>query len=132
MRIADRGRGLNVARAPEVQSAIEAVQEAAGRRRGRGQGFRISAADRKAIEDHAMEVANAYFSKAGWTVIDVSANRSYDLHCTKDDETLCSEVKGATTDGASVLLTPNEVRTAPTTRKLPVALETVALPLCYH
>ncbi len=74
-----------------------------------GQGFRVSNETRKAIEDKAMLIASSYFKEEGWIVTNVSSNHSYDLHCKMRDQELYVEVKGTTTDGASVLLTPNEV-----------------------
>src|SRR5262249_48269767 len=35
--------------------------------------------------------------------------KPYDLHCTRADNTLHVEVKGTTTTGEEILLTPNEV-----------------------
>ena len=46
------------------------------------------------------------------TVEDVHGSESYDLICRRGDEVKHVEVKGTTTDGAEVILTPNEVRHA--------------------
>ena len=40
-----------------------------------------------------------------------TATESYDLICRRGDEVKHVEVKGTTTDGAEVILTPNEVTT---------------------
>ena len=40
---------------------------------------------------------------------DESRTQSYDLHATRTDEVLHVEVKGTTTGGRTVVLTPNEV-----------------------
>lgn len=94
----------------EVQDARELAEERAGKVRRSGQGFRLSAEARRAIEMHAMAVATDYYHGDGWRVEDVSVYRSYDLHCTRvNGEELRVEVKGTTSDGSAVLLTPNEV-----------------------
>jgi len=77
-----------------------------------GQGFNISPEVRQAIEQASMNIAIAHYQERGWTVTDVSRNRPYDLKCAKDDLELHVEVKGTTSDGAQILLTPNEVEHA--------------------
>jgi Protein NO VEIN, C-terminal len=64
-----------------------------------------------AVEALAMNMASEFYSKA-WEVEDVHGTKSYDLICHRDDEVKHVEVKGTTTDGAEVILTPNEVRHA--------------------
>ena len=59
-----------------------------------------------------MEVARERLEEEGWSVEDVSANHSYDLHCRSGEQELRVEVKGTTGSGMSILLTPNEVRDA--------------------
>ena len=58
-----------------------------------------------------MNVATEFYSKA-WDVEDVHGTESYGLICRRGDEIKHVEVKGTTTDGAEVILTPNEVRHA--------------------
>jgi len=48
----------------------------------------------------------------GWQVVDRSIDHPYDLFCQRASEKLHVEVKGTTSDGAAVLLTPNEVEFA--------------------
>ena len=48
-----------------------------------GQGFSSSSTKRKAIELAAMNHAKRHYSYQAWHVDDVSANRPYDLSCTK-------------------------------------------------
>jgi len=96
----------------EVAAARALIDEQAGR--ARGQGFRVSSQTRRAIEEHAVGLAIAHFADdkvegGGWDVENVGATRSYDLHCTRGDAELRVEVKGTTSDGSDVLLTPNEV-----------------------
>jgi hypothetical protein len=92
----------------EVEEARSIVAESAGKPSVR-QGFRLSPTERKAIEDHAVKMAVEYCSKQGWKVTDVSRKQSYDLYCSRGEAELRVEVKGTTSDGREVLLTPNEV-----------------------
>jgi Domain of unknown function (DUF3883) len=96
-----------------VEQAEEAVKNAAGkgRRQGQGQGFQLDQDAKTAVEDLAMEAAAKFYS-TDWDVEDVHGTESYDLICRRGDEVRHVEVKGTTTDGAEVLLTPNEVRHA--------------------
>lgn len=73
------------------------------------QGFRLTKAEQVAVERHAVEEATRYLAELGWEVRDVGATRSYDLHCKRSDEVLHVEVKGTTSEGATVILTRNEV-----------------------
>jgi hypothetical protein len=107
---AQQSSGEGTPTAPEIEDARDAVARGAGRRSRRGgQGFRQSAADRNAIDRHAMALATAHLEKAGWKVTDVSATHSYDLRCRRARKELHVEVKGTTSGGESVILTPNEV-----------------------
>ncbi len=80
--------------------------------RATGQGYVSSPERRKAIEMRAMTAAEDFFNEEGYAVRDTSANRPYDLVCTKGGELLYVEVKGTTTDGEKVILTKNEVEHA--------------------
>jgi Protein NO VEIN, C-terminal len=99
--------------ASPTEQAEEAVKDAAGKvaRRGRGQGFQLDQQAKVAVEAHAMNMATEYYSKT-WDVQDVHGRESYDLICRCDGEAKHVEVKGTTTDGVEVILTPNEVRHA--------------------
>jgi hypothetical protein len=100
-----------VAEAPEVTAARAAVAQSSGR--AGGQGFQISAAVRRAVEQHAMALATAWYRQCGWQVEDVSASNSYDLLCTRvDAPDLHVEVKGTTSSGAEIIITPNELHHA--------------------
>jgi hypothetical protein len=96
-----------------VEQAQDAVDQAAGRsaRRGRGQGFQLDQAAKVAVEAHAMNVATDFYA-ASWSVEDVHGRESYDLVCRQGDNETRVEVKGTTTDGTEVILTPNEVEHA--------------------
>lgn len=76
------------------------------------QGFGLTTAERKAVEDRAMELAQWHFQATWPTVEDVSSKCSYDLLCRNGEASLRVEVKGTTTSGKAVILTKNEVRTA--------------------
>lgn len=58
-----------------------------------------------------MNVATEFYGEA-WSVEDVHDSESYDLVYRRGEEVKHVEVKGTTTDGAEVILTPNEVRHA--------------------
>jgi hypothetical protein len=93
-----------------AEQAMEAVIDAAGKlaRRGGGQGFQLDQEVKVAVEAHAMNAATEFYCQ-GWDVEDVHGTESYDLICRRHGETKHVEVKGTTTDGSEVILTPNEV-----------------------
>jgi Domain of unknown function (DUF3883) len=73
----------------------------------------LSAVERRAIELRAVTVVREELEAAGWTVEDVGATRSYDLHCSAADGRLLHvEVKGTTGPVTSIMLTANEVELA--------------------
>lgn len=74
-----------------------------------GQGFGLSASERKAVERHAQQLAENHYLQEGYEVTDVSQSHSYDLHCESEGDELHVEVKGTTGDGDTVFLTRNEV-----------------------
>lgn len=91
----------------DVDYVVAAVTETTTGRRG--QGFNPSEEARRAIERCAMQMATVYFRSQGWPdVLDVSATQPYDLLCRDGARELRVEVKGTTTDGNEILLTPNE------------------------
>lgn len=95
----------------DEEEALDALQDARSRRHG-GQGIKVTPEVRKAIENHAMKAAKAYFVAQGYEVEDVSKNHPYDLRCRRRDEVVFVEVKGTKTAGKEVLLTKGEVRFA--------------------
>jgi hypothetical protein len=99
----------------EIDWTVAAIDQAAGRREDRrtGQGFQSEQAVKVAVEAHAMNAATTYFG-ASWEVIDVHGSESFDLKCVKGGEEKHVEVKGTTTMGQEVILTPNEVHHART------------------
>lgn len=78
----------------------------------RGQGYASDPAVRRAVELHAMRLATEHFVSEGWEVEDTSADRPYDLRCTRNDEELRVEVKGTTGLGQQIHLTAGEVEHA--------------------
>lgn len=94
--------------APDVAEASRILAEVAGRT-PRAQGFGLSPAARRAVEARAMDVATQFYEHNGWTVVDVSNARSYDLVCSRGGQELHVEVKGTTGQGEKVLLPRNEV-----------------------
>jgi hypothetical protein len=102
--------------APEVVLAEESAARAAGRRirsesktQASGQGLGLTAAERKLIESHAVQMATGYFEKLGWKVEDVGAVESFDLLLRRGEEICRAEVKGTTSLGRQVVLTRAEV-----------------------
>ncbi|MEU8717973.1 DUF3883 domain-containing protein [Streptomyces sp. NPDC048663] len=79
--------------------------QAAGRRRGAG--YISDPKKRKAIEEHAEQLATAHYQSHGWTV--EKLGKPYDLRCTRGAEERHVEVKGTTGAPTSVELTINEV-----------------------
>ncbi|MGW2610821.1 MrcB family domain-containing protein [Streptomyces mirabilis] len=97
--------------APEVVEATQSAARTAGRRSARpaGQGFVLTHAERRAIELHSVRTTTEYFKGQGWSVKDVGATKSYDLHLSRGQEKLHVEVKGTTSNGSQVILTRAEV-----------------------
>jgi hypothetical protein len=95
-------------KSPEVADAIDAVESVINPRRRFG-GQRLTAAENKVIEERAVLVTRQHFEKLGYTTKDVGATHSYDVHATKGAEAVKVEVKGTTTNGATVALTRKEV-----------------------
>ncbi|TRL38004.1 MrcB family domain-containing protein [Rhizobium straminoryzae] len=98
--------------ADELEFAIgqeEIVTAMRGRRSGSGQGFGLTADERKAVEVHAMNVVERHFGSQGYVCENKSASRPYDFVLKKDDELIIVEVKGTTSSGDHILMTSNEV-----------------------
>ncbi|MGW7063608.1 MrcB family domain-containing protein [Streptomyces sp. NPDC054904] len=102
--------------APEVLEAEQSAATTAGRRTSAsarrvrsGQGFLLTAAERKAIELHSVRMAKEYFESQGWSVKDVGSKESFDLLLSRGEERCRAEVKGTTSTGTDVILTRAEV-----------------------
>ena len=74
-----------------------------------GQGFGLSQAERRAVELHAMSVAQNLYENQGWTIVDKSNSHPFDLLATRNQERRYVEVKGTTGAGRSVVLTQGEL-----------------------
>jgi hypothetical protein len=73
----------------------------------------LSYAQRVAVERRAVAVVVQLLEEEGWTVRDVGATHSYDLHCSRSGNAdLFVEVKGTTQPPGSIVLTANEVELA--------------------
>ncbi|MFJ4120086.1 MrcB family domain-containing protein [[Kitasatospora] papulosa] len=102
---------------PEVLEAEQSAAMVAGRRSSRratrptrsGQGFRLTAAERRAIERRSVYVATVFFEAQGWSVKDVGDRESFDLLLKRGEERLHAEIKGTTSAGHDVILTRAEV-----------------------
>lgn len=100
--------------APEIQEAEAQVEAIASPRRKQsttsGQGFGLSAAQRKVVENRAMLLAKEWLEAHGFRdVEDVSTKRSCDYVAWKGDIEHVVEVKGTTAGFGTILLTANEV-----------------------
>jgi len=107
----DLGRSPE-AKAPDVfcaELAAEAIAKPTRPPRA-GQGYGLTTAERKAVENRAMAVAKALLSADGFEVQDVSSSRPFDYMATRGATSLSVEVKGSTARGEEILLTANEVR----------------------
>jgi hypothetical protein len=99
------GRGAEA----DAAAVATIVSMAAGRSR-RGQGFLVSQAVRKIIEEYAVAWAMRHYQAEGWGVQDVGSTESFDLRCTREGANERHvEVKGTTGIGETVILTRNEV-----------------------
>jgi Domain of unknown function (DUF3883) len=96
---------------PEVNDAVAAIDEIS-RPRMPQRPSRLTAAENKAVEQHAVRLVRDYLeSELHYETEDVGAFKSYDIHATKaGSPPLMVEVKGTTSDGSEVVLTANEVR----------------------
>lgn len=109
--LADRATGLPGDLAPEVADALVTAEQSAGKTRT-GQGIRLTAAERTAIERQAVAVAMRYLATEGFKVADVGAIKSYDLDARRGKQHLFVEVKGTTStwsNASEIILTKNEV-----------------------
>lgn len=90
---------------PEQAAVNELVSPTSARGQGRG----LNAKERRAVELHAMMLAQQKLKALGYKVKDVSSKQSYDFEATNALETICVEVKGTTGPAGSIMLTSNEV-----------------------
>lgn len=110
-RAAELGRSPD-AEAPEVLEAKNVIQQLARPQQApqTGQGFALSQPEKRAIEERAMSLAEAWLIEQGYeSIADVSLNQSCDFRAVKDGDAYVVEVKGTTGGFGNVLLTANEV-----------------------
>ena len=93
----------------EAEDQAAAAFEVAAAAR-EGQSFGGAPAEREAIEQHAMRIAERYYLESGYQC-DPSVHKSkpYDLLCTKGDKTRYVEVKGTRGGSRAVFVTRREV-----------------------
>lgn len=97
---------------PDIQEAsalVASISNPLGAARRTGQGFGLTAAERRVVERHAMSEAERWLVANGHQVKDVSGTKPYDLVATKGSTDHIVEVKGTTGSYGSVLLTHTEV-----------------------
>ena len=100
--------GRDVSLADQLESEVAAAIMSP--KSGRCQGFGLSAAQRRAVEERAMDLAEAWLLDNGYAVRDCSATSPYDFEATLGGQTLKVEVKGTTSDRMDgILMTRNEV-----------------------
>lgn len=109
---ADLGRAPGSA-PPDIAASRAAIESIArprsDPRRNKGQGFGLSAEERRTVEIHAMKLAEEQLVREGFELRDVSRTHSYDFIGEKDGMAFIVEVKGTTSQMGSIVLTANEV-----------------------
>jgi len=95
---------------PGDQDAEDVVAIARPTRTRRGQGRGLTVAERKQVEQRAMQLASEHLVGLGYECVDMSATESFDLLAKRSGQVVKIEVKGTTSDFCdSVLMTRNEV-----------------------
>ena len=93
----------------EIEISFEDTKNKKKSRKG-GQGFGLSAAEKKVVEQYAMKKVEKIWIKDGWNIEDVSMIKGgCDFKFSKNNKTVFCEVKGTTTNGDSIILTSREV-----------------------
>ncbi|MGZ2381192.1 MrcB family domain-containing protein [Rhizobium brockwellii] len=91
----------------KAQEGIKEVSE--GRKTRGGQGFGLTTSERRVVEDHAMNCAEAYLKARGYDCKITAAHSPFDMIASKHGEEFIVEVKGTTSPGSHIILTANEV-----------------------
>lgn len=95
---------------PEIADMERSLESIARPRTPRQRnGPRLSAVERRVIEEHAVQIVIGHLESLGYEVEDVGLRESYDLHATKSGSVVRVEVKGTTSNGSEIVLTRNEV-----------------------
>lgn len=79
-------------------------------KKGRGFAPGLNSAQKKAIENRAMEVSQTALESEGWAVENTSLGNPYDLLARRSGVEMHVEVKGTCTTGEKVVLTRGEVK----------------------
>jgi len=102
--------GFDLTHADQAELEIQDIIKPKRKKKSGGQGFGLSAPQKKAVELRAMELAQAWLENNGYKVKDTSANKPYDLLASKNSGETKVEVKGTTSrDPNAILMTANEV-----------------------
>jgi len=102
--------GFDMEQSDQVEAEIEAVINPCFVRRTGGQGFGLTAEEKKAVEIRAMQVTEQWFVQRGFDLENTSSKESYDYLAKKDGESWKVEVKGTTSfSGGSMSMSRNEV-----------------------
>ena len=93
----------------DIEIALQTIADP--RKPRRPTGPRLSAVERRVIEQHAVTLTMQHFESEsmGYVVEDVGKTESYDLRATKAGFVVKVEVKGTTSNGSEIVLTRNEV-----------------------
>ena len=93
----------------QIDAAIDTI--ANPNRGGNRQGYGLTAAERRAVELQGMSITSSFLKAQGYTVLDTSARKPYDILARKGDEEIKVEVKATTSlEMNSVLMTSGEVQ----------------------
>jgi hypothetical protein len=81
-------------------------------KRKKSQRWQVDPIKRRLVEDHVQALLERRFRHKGWTVADTRRGNPFDAVATKGKKTRYLAAKGTERDGASILVTPREVRYA--------------------
>ncbi|QND51828.1 DUF3883 domain-containing protein [Phyllobacterium sp. 628] len=81
-----------------------------GTRSRGGQGFGLTTLERRAVEEHAMKLAENHLTSKGYFCEITSAYKPFDILASNSTEKFIVEVKGTTSTGAHIIMTANEVK----------------------
>lgn len=102
-----QGRELSPADQTELE-ILDITRPTANVRKG--QGFGLTAKERKVVELRAMEISEEWLHSQGYRAKNTAATKPYDFEATKGDDILYVEVKGTTSDVAdAIAMTHGEV-----------------------
>ena len=94
-----------------IESDIQELVNPLRYKSRKGQGFRLTPPERRAIELRAMRVTELYLKSLGYTLEDTSSSYSFDFLAKALNKVIKVEVKGTTSlEVDSILMTSNEVK----------------------